>query len=233
MLEKIETFGLFSEHPFALPFHVRMDREQATDALLVLRKLASKTRDDTALQNWGLIWMCSAVSNGAGFFGTHLLFERGRYEPLRYVMLWAAVFVANGAFIVFLKGKTTGAKSFVDKQTFAIWNTFVGAMALTAVVNYLLGVRVMLFMPAVACIVAAMTFSAMGSIMGRVWYAPAGLWACMAIVMALRPREQFAIFAVLWALTQGTGGALLHREKLRLARKNKGKSSKGDEGADP
>jgi hypothetical protein len=59
--------------------------------------------------------------------------------------------------------------------------------------------------------------------MGRVWYAPAALWACMSIVMALRPREQFAIFAVLWALTQGTGGALLHREKLRLAHKNASK----------
>ena len=96
------------------------------------------------------------------------------------------------------------------------WNTFVGAMVLTAVVNYLLGVRVMLFMPAVACIVAAMTFSTMGSIMGRVWYVPAAIWAAMAIVLALLPKAQFAIFSVLWALTQGTGGALLHRQKLRL-----------------
>lgn len=193
-----------------------MDREQATDALLVLRKLAAKTRDDTALQNFGLIWMCSSVSNGAGFFGTHLLLARERYEPLPYVLLWTVVFVLNGAFIVFLKGKSEGPRSYIDRQTFALWNTFVAAMALTAVVNYLLGVRVMLFMPAVACIVAAMTFSAMGSIMGRGWYVPAAIWAAMAIVLAMRPKEQFAIFAVLWLLTQGTGGALLHRAKLRL-----------------
>ncbi len=198
-----------------------MDREQATDALLVLRKLGSKTRDDTALQNWGLIWICSSFTNGAGFFGTHVLLARETFSPLPYVLLWTLVFAANGAFIVFLKGKSSGAPSFIDRQTFALWNTLIVAMALTAVVNYLLGVRVMLFMPAVACIVAAMTFSAMGSMMGRAWYAPAGVWAAMAIVLALRPKEQFAIFAVLWTLTQGTGGALLHRAKRRLERKKK------------
>lgn len=199
-----------------------MDREQATDALLVLRKLAAKTRDDTALQNWGLIWLCSSVSNGAGFFGTHLLFARGDDQPLPYMILWAVVFAINGVFILLFKGKSAGARSFIDRQTFAIWNTFVAAMALVAVVNYLLGVRTMLFMPAVACIVAAMTFSVMGSIMGRAWYVPAAIWAAMSIVLALRPGEQFAIFAVLWTLTQGTGGALLHRAKMRIAREARG-----------
>jgi len=195
-----------------------MDREQAADALLVLRKLAKKTRDDTALQNWGLIWVCSAFSNGAGFFGTHVLLSRASEGPLPYVGLWALVFVANGAFIALFKGKTSGPPSFLDRQTWALWNTLIAAMALTAVVNYLLGVRVMLFMPAVGCILTAMTFSAMGSLMGRGWYVPAAVFAASAVGIALRPRDGFAIFAVLWAAAQGTGGALLHREKLRLAR---------------
>jgi hypothetical protein len=206
--------------PAGVSLYLRaMDREEAVGALEVLRKLASKTRDDTALQNWGLIWLCSAFTNGAGFMGTHVLLSRpsGALEPWPFVALWAVVFVFNGAFIVLLKGKSEAkGRSFIDRQTFAVWNTFVGAMVLTAVVNYLLGVRVMLFMPAVACIVAAMTFSTMGSIMGRVWYVPAAIWAAMAIVLALLPKAQFAIFSVLWALTQGTGGALLHRQKLRL-----------------
>lgn len=201
-----------------------MDREQAVGALEVLRKLASKTRDDTALQNWGLIWLCSAFTNGGGFMGTHVLLSRsdGALAPWPFVALWSVVFVFNGAFIVLLKGKSEAkVRSFIDRQTFAVWNTFVGAMVLTAVVNYLLGVRVMLFMPAVACIVAAMTFSTMGSIMGRIWYVPAAIWAAMAIVLALLPKAQFAIFSVLWALTQGTGGALLHRQKLRLVRERR------------
>ncbi|NOU34351.1 MAG: hypothetical protein HOO96_41190 [Polyangiaceae bacterium] len=195
-----------------------MDREEAEDALQMLRKLASKTRDDTALQNWGLIWMCSAVTNSAGFFGTHLLMSRGSFAPLPYVGLWAVVFVFNGAFILLLKGKAEGAPSFIDRTTFAIWNTFILGMAMTALVNYLMGIQVMLFMPAVASVLAAMTFAIMGSIMGRAWYGPAAVWALMAVVLALRPREQFAIFAAMWLVTQGTGGALLHRAKLRLRR---------------
>lgn len=195
-----------------------MDREEAADALLVLSKLAKKTRDDTALQNWGLIWVCSAFSNGAGFFGTHLLFARGYDTPLPYVVLWAVVFVANGTFIALFKGKGSGPPSFLDRQTWSLFNTLIGAMALTAVVNYLLGLRTMLFFPAVACVLAAMTFSAMGALMGKAWYAPAAIFAAAALGVALVPRAGFAVLAALWAVTQGTCGALLHRDKLRLAR---------------
>ena len=74
------------------------------------------------------------------------MLARGDYEPRNYVLLWLAVFAANGAFILFLKGKSEGAQSFIDRQTFALWNTFVAAMVLVAVDNYLLGIRAMLFM---------------------------------------------------------------------------------------
>jgi hypothetical protein len=193
-----------------------MDREQAADALAMLRKVVAKTRDDTALQNWGLIWLCSAVSNGAGFYGTHVLLSRGRFEPWPYVALWSVVFLCNGAFIAAFRERPRGAPSFIDRLTFALWNVFILAMALVAVINYVMGLRTMLFMPAVACVLAAMTWAVMGAVMGRAWFVPAGLWAVMSLVLAALPQQQFALFAALWALTQGTGGALLHREKLRL-----------------
>lgn len=195
-----------------------MDRDQAAATLDMLRKVVSQARDDTALQNWGLIWMCSAVSNGVGFEGTHYLLSTGHLSPRLYVALWSVVFVCNGAFIATLKGRSRAARSFIEKQVWSIWNTFIAAMVLVALVNYLMGLRTLLFMPAVACIVAAMTFSIMGAIMGRWWYLPAGVWAAMSLVLSLLPSQQFALFGALWAVTQFTGGALLHREKRQRER---------------
>ena len=194
-----------------------MEREEAAVALTLLRKVVAQARDDTAVQNFGVIWMCSAFSNGGGFAATHVLLSRGHLSPAPYVAVWAVVFTLNGVFILAFKKKGRGAPSFIERQTWAIWNTCVAAMALAAVINYLMGISTMLFMPAVASLVAAVTFSTMGALMGRWWYLPAGVWAAMALVMALVPRLQFALFAALWWLTQGTSGYLLHRAKVRAS----------------
>ena len=50
-----------------------MDREEATRALELLRQVVTQARDDTALQNWGRIWMIHAFTNGGGFVATNLL----------------------------------------------------------------------------------------------------------------------------------------------------------------
>jgi hypothetical protein len=192
-----------------------MEREEADAALALLRKVVARARDDTALQNFGVVWMCSAFSNGGGFAATHILLSRGHLSPTPYIAVWAVVFTLNGAFIVAFKKKGTGAPSFIERQTWAIWTTCVLAMGLAAVMNYLMGISTMLFMPAVASLVAAITFSTMGALMGRRWYLAAAVWAATALIMALMPRLQFAFFAALWWLTQGTSGYLLHRAKMR------------------
>jgi hypothetical protein len=181
----------------------------------MLRLVVAPPRDDTALQNWGIIWMLSSLSNGAGFLATHVLLSRGEFGVKPYLAVWAIVFTLNGAFMVFLKKKSAGPRSFIERQIWSIWNTCIAGMGLAAVVNYLMGLSTMLFMPAVTCIVAAMTFSIMGALMGRWWYLPAGVWAALAIVLALLPRMQFALLAPMWTITQGGAGLLLHRARLR------------------
>ena len=194
-----------------------MEREEAAVALALLRRVVAQARDDTAVQNFGVIWMCSAFSNGGGFAATHVLLSRGHLQPAPYVAVWAVVFLLNGAFILAFKKKGHAAPSFIERQMWAIWNTCVVALALSAVINYLMGISTMLFMPAVASLITAMTFATMGALMGKWWYLAAGVWAAMALVMGIVPGLQFALFAVLWWLTQGTSGYLLHRAKLRAS----------------
>ena len=67
-----------------------MDRAQAVEALELLRRVVGQARDDTTLQNWGVIWMLHGLTNGLGFVGTNLLMWRGYDTPWAYVMLWGS-----------------------------------------------------------------------------------------------------------------------------------------------
>jgi hypothetical protein len=197
------------------PYHPGdMDREEAAGTLELLRKVVSQARDDTAAENWGVIWILNGISNGAGFVATHVLMRSGHLTPWPYVGLWAGIIAFNGVTIRLFRAKTAIRGSFLEKQIWSIWTVFIVGMTLTAIVNYLIGLST-LFMPAVACILAATAFATMGAMMGTWWYLPAAIWGAMALVMALVPELQFALFGGLWAVTQSTGGALLERARRR------------------
>ena len=191
-----------------------MDREEAAGTLELLRKVVARARDDTAAENWGVIWMVHAVSNAAGFFGTHLLLRSGHVTPGPYVLLWATALGFNFATMVPFRKKNASSGSFIEKQIWSIWTIFIVAMSLTAIVNYLVGLTV-IFMPEVSCILVAVAFATMGSMMGGWWYVPAAVWAFMALVIARFSQDAFALLGALWLVTQGSGGILLERARRR------------------
>jgi hypothetical protein len=131
-----------------------MDRREATEALALLRKVVSQARDDTTLQNWGVIWMVHGVTNAAGFAATNVLMWRGYDRPLPYVILWACVLGFNIPSIFVLKSRTAGARSFIENQIWLIWLSFVAAVTLTAFVNHLSGFEVFTLGPMVAVLSA-------------------------------------------------------------------------------
>jgi hypothetical protein len=195
-----------------------MDREEAAGTLELLRKVVAKARDDTAAENWGVIWVVHGVSNAAGFLGTHWLLHTGHLTPGPYMLLWAAVLGFNFGTMGRFRRKNESSGSFIEKQIWSIWTTFIVAMSLTAVTNYLVGLSV-IFMPEMTCVLVAVSFSTMGSMMGGWWYVPALVWAAMALVIALVPRDAFALLGALWLVTQGGGGIFLERARRRkLAR---------------
>jgi hypothetical protein len=194
-----------------------MDRDEASRALELLRSVVSQARDDTALQNWGIIWILHGVTNGAAFVATNLLLWRGHLDHFPYVALWAAVITLNIGAIFVLKTRRTGARSFIENQIWAIWLTFIGAVVLTDFVNILLHLPVLTLGPIMA-VLSAVGFSSMGAIMGRRWFLGTALFAATAVAMALKPAWQFVILGAVWGAAQLTGGIWLELEKRqRLA----------------
>jgi hypothetical protein len=195
-----------------------MNREEASEALQLLRRVVTQARDDSALQNWGAIWILHAFTNGGGFLGTHLLFQQGYRTPGPFILLWAAIVPLNLVATFWLQRKeAAGVRSFVERQVWSIWTTCMGGMVLVALANWMMGLD-LLFMPAVGCILIAMSFSVMGALMGRAWYTAAVIYALAALGLARRPEAGFGVLGGMWFITQLSGGLLLHRaRRKRLA----------------
>ncbi len=190
-----------------------MERNEATEALALLRKVVDRARDDSALQNLGTIWMLHAVTNGGGFIATNLMMWENVIDWKPYAVMWGAIVVVNIGLILLLR-RRAGTRSFVDKIIWAIWSTFIAAVMLLAVLNQLMGLTVGRLAPVVA-IMAAMGFCTMGAVIGRSWYFPATLLAAGSVAMVGYPHYMFIILGVLWGGCQFTAGVILERAKRR------------------
>jgi hypothetical protein len=195
-----------------------MNREEATRALEVLRAVVSQARDDTALQNWGVIWILHGITNGAGFIATNYLFLRGIEEPWPYAAMWGVILTVNIGSIFLLKKRRAGARSFVETQIWSIWLTFIGAVILLSILNHVMGLRAFYLGPVIG-VLAAAAFSMMGALMGRRWYFATAVFSLAAICMAILPRVQFLVLGIVWGIAQTAAGIRLQRERqAKLAR---------------
>lgn len=192
-----------------------MERNDAAQALELLRKVVDRARNDSALQNWGLIWKLHAITNCAGFVATNLMIWRGYKTTTPYATMWISIIVLNVGLIVALR-KKAGTRSFVDRAICSIWTTFIGAVILVGILNHILGLEIGFLGPIVA-VMAAMGFCTMGAIMSKGWFFPAALFAVASVVMSLPgPRHyQFIILGVLWGVCQFGAGVILDRAKQR------------------
>jgi hypothetical protein len=192
-----------------------MNREEADQALQLIRRVVAQARDDSALQNWGVIWMVHALTHGGGFLATHMLFARGHRTPGPFVLLWAPLIALNLVSIVWLqRHEAAGVRSFIERQVWSIWTTCMAGMLLVALVNWVMGLE-LLFMPPVGCVLIAMAFSVMGALMGRGWYVPSAIFALAALALARIPEKGFLLLGLLWSVTQLTCGLLLLRARRR------------------
>jgi hypothetical protein len=195
-----------------------MNRDEALEALDLLRRVVREARDDTVLQNWGAIWMVHAVTNASGFIATGWLLDHGHRRPPLYVGLWGAVLAGNLLTVALLRRRRSGVRSFVETQLWAIWTAFVAAVSACALLNYLLGLETLFLGPVIA-VLAAVAFSSMGSLMGTHWYGVGALFLASALAMTLAPRWQFYILGAVWGSTKLTVGWLLHRARRRRERR--------------
>ncbi len=200
--------------PGASFYPAYMNRQEAVEALELLRKVVSQARDDTTLQNWGVIWMVHGIVNAGAFVATNLLMWKGYDSPWPYAALWAAVLFFNIPSIFVLKSRTAGARTFVENMIWLIWTTFIATVALTGFANHLSGFKVFTLGPVIG-ILSTFAFSMMGGLMGKKWFLIAGVFALASLAMAIFPGGQFFILGSVWGCCQFAAGFLMDRARRR------------------
>ena len=193
-----------------------MDKAEATQALAILRSVVMQARDDTALHNWGRIWIAHGLANAAGFIATNLLLDGGHRSAPLYLALWSGVTATNLVAVLLLRSGRPGAgtRTFVDTQVRILWLGFLVSVAMVATLDWLMGLGPTVLAPMIA-VLAAVRCAAMGGLMGKHWYLGSVAFAASAFVMVAVPRWHFAILGGVWGAAQVLGGLWLEREKSR------------------
>jgi serine/threonine-protein kinase len=154
------------------------------------------------------------VTNGAAFSTTQIFLWRGVEARWPFIALWSATLAVNIGLIFLLKARRAGAKTFIENQIWSIWLTFILGVMGTAIVNDLLGLKLLALGPIIA-ILSAFGFSMMGAVMGRRWYLGTIIFGGSSLLMAAFPHWQYLILGVVWCVAQLVGGVWLEVDKRK------------------
>lgn len=193
-----------------------MNQDEAREALAILRNVVNRARDDSALQNWGIIWIVHGVTNGLGFIGSGLMLNQGIDAIPPHAALWGAILVFDFAYIAVARRGKRGVQTFVERQIWSIWVAFLFGVLLTAGVNYLRGMQIFALMPIVA-VLAAFALAMMGSLIHKVYFVAAVVFALLSQIMAALPGYAMYLFGAVWFLFQTSMGSYLHRQKRAIS----------------
>ena len=195
-----------------------MNREEAEEALGIIRKVVQNTREDLVARNWGLIWMVHAFTNLAAFLAIALFVEGAGLPILWYLVPLVVVAVVDLGTVTLLARRETGVRSYIEWQLHGIWTTFIAFSGLAAVLLYVSGVPPTLFCPLLA-LTSGIGFAMMGVIFYRRYFVFAALFAAIVILAPLMPQVQWVVFGLVWWAAMFIPGFIMHRERqARLQR---------------
>lgn len=192
-----------------------MDRQEAVESLQLIRRVIGQTRDESILQNWGVVWIIHGVLTALTCALTnYLLLERGETRIWLYFGIWSVHSVAVVLTILILK-KRGGAKTFVEKQIWGTWITYLLACYVVAGINEILGESVFHLAPLVA-VLAAVSFSWMALTLSPKFFVMAALFVATSLAMARWLDHQFYILGAAWLVALVGQGSYYVRERARM-----------------
>jgi hypothetical protein len=189
-----------------------MNREEAEEALGIIRNVIRGTREDLVEHNWGLIWLIHSFANAAACLAGWYVESRG-LGVFWYLVPLAAAGLFNLAVVLLLVARDGGVRSYVEWQIHGIWVTFIVFTAAFALVLEVGGADPRLFGPAFA-MTSGIGFAMMGVVFSR--QLPFAL-LFLAVMLAgpFLPGVQWGLLGLLWWLALFLPGVSMYREKRR------------------
>lgn len=195
-----------------------MNREEAEQALGIIRQVVQSTKEDLVARNWGLIWIVHAFTNLAAFASVGFLVESQALSIVWYLVPLAIVAVVDLSIVILLARRETGVRSFIEWQLHGMWTTFIVFSVAAAGLIYLMQAPPRLF-----CSLMAMNsgigFAMMGLIFYRRFFIFSALFLVVMVVAPALPQIQWLILGLVWWSAMFLPGLAMHRERqVRMQR---------------
>ena len=192
-------------------------REEAVDALNLIKSVIEKTRDESILQNWGEVFVFAGIFKLAFSLLTNKwILSEPFTTPLPYVGLWLGYLALLLFLILFFRRKSPGVRTFVEKQIWGIWIVYITACYITAFVNYVLALPHFELMP-ICALLAAVSWAMMAITISKKFFLASALFVCAIFLMCQYKDYQWIIIGIAWFIALETAGihylVLKHRMK--------------------
>ena len=193
-----------------------MDKQQAEEALSIIRSVIENTREDLVAHNWGAIWLVHAFTNAAAFASIGWFVERRQLPLVWYLVPMAIVAAVNLLCIGALVERDRGVRSYVEWQVNGIWITFILFSLAAAAVLQLSDARPALLGPLIT-VTSGIAFAMMGVVFYSRFFVVAAAFLVLAVVIAAPQvsRLQWYLIAAAWWTALFVPGTIMSWEKRR------------------
>ena len=198
-----------------------MNRQEAEEALGIIRKVIRNTHEDLIAHNWGLIWMVHAFLNLGGFWAVGHFIEH-RDHPVTWYLIPLAVTAALdlGVILILLK-RDQGIRSFIEWQLHGIWVTFILFSIAGVGFLHLSKGPATLFGPIMA-LTSGIGFSLMGIVFYRRFLLFGALFFVLTLTAPLLVEFQWLAIGLGWFVALFSSGLSMHLEKGRREQEGTG-----------
>jgi hypothetical protein len=190
-----------------------LDREQAEQALGIIRNVIENTRDDLVTQNWGLILMTLAFVNATGIMCGTVIDQRD-LQVIWYLVPLGIVALIDVAIAFVLVKRDQGVRSFIEWQYWGIWITFIVFTLAGLLVLHLRGQPSETFGPIFA-MTSGIAFAMSGVIFYRKFLIFAALCLVVMFVACLLPSLQWWLIGAVWWCQNFIPGWAMFNERRR------------------
>lgn len=190
-----------------------MNREQAQQALSLIRDVVGKVHDETVLQRWGIVMVFVAVLNVISLLLTELFILQKLYSPWPYVLLWGLYLVLKLSVCLLVRRQMGGTMTYVEKHIWGNGMTFVTASFGMVILDLtqLPLTQALTVLPAHLAVISAVSFAIIALIHTR-FFIVTGVFLLTAAGLGLWPAYGFAVLGIMWFLGLLLPGLLFMRE---------------------
>jgi hypothetical protein len=174
-----------------------MDRADAERVLALVAEISGDQRGRIISERWWLVWIAVGVHMLVGSAVLQALLWQGEGSPAVFGALLVGYAIILFLIIRLIHRRAGGQRTAVETSIWWIWSTQILGTFILTLLEVITRQPLFALAP-VHALLAAFAFSVMAMLTDRFFLVHSGLFAAVAVAMALLPGYQFLIYGLVW-----------------------------------